>query len=63
MLSKSSCHEMITTIRLGSYPAVSCNLGVFDETYLQGLVNVHKLCDVGAQVTEEIEWLHKYLNS
>jgi hypothetical protein len=33
--SKSTCREMISTIRLGTYPAVSCNLGIFDEKSLQ----------------------------
>ena len=60
--SKSSCLEMITTIKLGSCLAVSCNRGVFDETCLQRLVNVHKLRDVCAQVKEEIEWLDKDFN-
>jgi hypothetical protein len=50
---------MITTLRLGSYPAVSCDLGVFDEMSFQSLLNVHKLRNVSAQVKQEIEWLDK----
>ena len=57
--SESTCREMISTIRLGTYPAVSCNLGIFDEKSLQTLLNVHKLHEVSAQVIEEIEWLGK----
>lgn len=40
MPSKSTCEDMLKTIRLGKYSAVSCNLGTFDIPSLEAIRNL-----------------------
>ena len=57
--SKSTCEEMLKTLRLGAFKAVSCNLGTFDVASLEAICNIHDLCGVAADVQMEKAWLAK----
>ena len=57
--SKSTCEEMLKTLRLGAFKAVSCNLGTFDVASLDAICNIHDLCEVAADVQMEKAWLAK----
>lgn len=60
--SESSCREMIDTIRLGGYAAISCSLGTYNERSLETLLKVHTLREISAKVKEEEQWLNKAFN-
>lgn len=51
--SKSTCEEMLKTLRLKAFKAVSCNLGTFDTASLEVVCNIHDLCGVAADVQME----------
>lgn len=59
MPSKSTCEDMLKTLRLGKYSAVSCNLGTFDIPSLEAIRNVHGLWEVANNVQKERAWLAK----
>eukprot|EP00794_Sanderia_malayensis_P005059 gene5059-5718_t len=60
--SESSCQEMLKTLAMGKYAAISCNFGAFNDKSLLAMINVHRLSDTATKVREEQRWLNSMLS-
>ena len=54
---------MLSTLELGKYSAISCDLGTFDEASVYNLLNIHRLSSISELVKEESKWFNKVLCS